>query len=385
VKLVRIIPLVLAIATLSAPIGALQFPTSSAGTKDGIVNIFGDWNHDRYHTGIDVPGNAGDDVYFPINDGSKDGVAGGYIIDGDPGALDPYQGYLLVVEKPGDTTAWKIAHIWRTPAEFFFQPWPFFVAAGSYMGEIAEAQDPLADHVHISKEVITEFYNQRSRGIFDPLTKLRQGAVPSQQPEIVSLFAVPDAYGEDYQTTPDTEFFHPNSTISGAVNIFGDVDFVSQARTIIEGDDRAGVRKISHWIEDSDGNVVVEERALMDFSGEQPYPTNQGLWTLYARDMTARYRSVYRISNCKNTLTPDQFLDLTFRSWQTNVREGEDDSDYEIDPTGQHDLAARLNFEAKYPDGEYEVTVKATAQNENTREKTIPVVIDNFAPCLRSL
>lgn len=80
-----------------------------------------------------------------------------------------------------------------------------------------------------------------------------------------------------------------------------------------------------------------------------------------------RYRYLYYLTR----LEKDEFLG---GSWITNLKAGATDST---------DLA-RLNSEAEFPDGKY--TLKITAKDAEDHETTqdVDVVVDNFAPLLRS-
>lgn len=334
--------------------------------QPSVAQAYGDWQSMQFHDAIDIPTLAGKPVVAVMSGKVVRKRGSGqtqYIVVQNQTSL-PYRN-------------WKYLHIQNAVDEHIS------VVEGQTIAEIFDGQylGGYDDHVHLVY-VMDGFLEAKD----NPLIAL---GAPHQDPGGNKPFiwvSDPNAKRVGYRRQEDSNwglldpvrwYYRPDGPVPREPPvIYGDVDIIVKARDYMDGrlanGDPAypGIYKIGFWVvgpDDSDPNddLGSAEAPLLFpiFEGRLPEPIqyNKVYYSKYDRDYHIYY---YLITNIDKD---------TDRCWATKAKDGESGTDVDDDP-------AVKPSEAKFPDGEYSVYVRAWDLLNESEEPETKAVLENYNP-----
>ena len=290
---------------------------------------------------------------------------------------DPNSDFILIGDTPSSSDGWAYGHVVPPPGLAVGDP----VSAGVQFTTVMDFNGDGSlgnDHLHLER--------RSAPTATKPENPLRHYKVSGAQlPSEKAVISANDIYFVPNKSNDPQDFPDPcknSSAVCGAVDIIAEAHV--EADSLVE----RGVYSIAFEVPTvpKDGTpvptrtlAIFEEFANSERSGKFPV-----VYSPFSSDSSkagsSPFKGRYVVTNARglNVSSPDPSNGLenaNEHAWYTNVKSGFNDA---VGVPTSSDFA-RFNSEARYPDGDYTVTVKARAFDAATPEMAQKVVtIQNF-------
>ena len=371
-----LIAVILALLGTAQLVLAIPWPIEPRNQAHSIFKTYGDWNgygsyidstsvpgsyfaNIAYHTAVDIPADSGTAVVA---------VFDGYVTDVRimPDSLR-YLSYITIARTLGGNPSWHCGHM--IPDTLRFQvnsP----VSLGDTLGHVTVySPNPNKNHLHFYLE---EEVGLLTRSVCNPLDSLVPA--PDQDAMILnrSFPSGRHAYLIDYvkdriETVDSTRTLWDASMQEFLLR--DSVDIIAAAVVGVEWDYRPGIHGIGYSVSPIDSGGVIPYRSMLSMRG--PFELGDSLEYYATYVDTVRHLPLcrYIITNCGDSLpSPTKGISNVEEScWPTRV-----------DTSGT--VEAQRNSEARFPDGWYDVFLKAWSHpgDPDTAAVHDTVYVDNF-------
>lgn len=365
------------VAGLAQRAWATLWPFDPQTTAPDIASIFGDWDHDRIHDGIDFQKAVG----TPVKS-----IEAGYVI-----ALqrDPTGGsdgiVVIAATSPDAQEGWSYGHVAfsndQFQALFNAKEMGTLIPAGTILGGVAQFATSF-NHLHLERA---------GRDLLSTPKNPFRFFAPSELPAMEPLLSASDVFFVPDKTAEKLSF--PNEISGAPTKISGDVDILAEGHNKVGANSGPGVYTASYFVKNQAGAVVIPERTQVAFNEfpleaefdparqyqGQVYPNGKFGIVFGLGSGPEDFQGRYRITNSgiQAPSPTNGTSNAIENAWFTKARAGVNDDGSTALTLA--DMAAGPP-ESKYPDGSYTVGVRVGAYTGATKLVERKVAVANFTP-----